>query len=171
MTEPADALAELQARHDRLNAEFIALRDRDQRRMTNARIDGDRTRSAARRDAQDHMLGLAESYADAAVRESMHDIAALIYRTETLPDRPSRGQVASLRTAAGLADRRIRLATDRDNVADVAHRVHAEVRRLRAYVMASGRAIHDVTGRDPNGCDCTGCLLIIGMDLLDGDAP
>ena len=167
-----DELVEIRARYDALQREYIVMRDREQRAMTNERIQGERGRSAARRTAQEQMLGLAQVHADAMVRESMAEIHQVLYVADDITKRALTATTAQrdrLRVHVEMARNRIRHAQEREGAHEFLDRVHAEVARLRAYVMTTGRAIHDGTGRDALNCDCTGCMLIIGMDLVDGE--
>ena len=166
-----DELVEIRARYDALQREYIVMRDREQRAMTDERIQGERGRSAARRTAQERMLGLAQVHADAMVRESMAEIHQVLYVADDITKGPksTTAQRDRLRVHVEMARNRIRHAQEREGAHEFLDRVHTEVARLRAYVMTTGRAIHDGTGRDVLNCDCTGCMLIIGMDLVDGE--
>ena len=134
------------------------------------------TRAAAQREAAEDRRSWSDHYFGAIVRDSLQPLRGLTYRVMQLGDRPSRQVMEDVREAARRADAAldygVRCAEAQPEYGD---KVNREVIRLRAYITAYARTLHDAhtddqgrctCDRQPglDACRCAGCELIRGMD-------
>lgn len=176
MAAPVDDLAELREAHAALNREHTALHDRYMRLLTQQQRWSERVRAAARRTATEQVTAFAHLHVRQAITGAGGDAVYHVLRlARELPERPKAAQVRALRSAAENAEHLRVSARDRDGEpGDAFQATRAEQTRLRDYIVASGRALHaryGVDNHDPAslGCECPGCQMIIGMDLVDDD--
>lgn len=165
MTAAGRSADELVAELAATQAELTALRDRYQSLLAGQGRQLVLVRAAARRQAHDHMEALAGVYAARRAEDMVPWIEGLVRRVERLGERPSGQQLAELRDAAGLA--RLGLQRSRGAEPEGVTRLReqqAEITRLRQLVLKTGRELHAESGLDPVGCECRGCLMIMGMD-------
>lgn len=170
MTAAGRTVGELAADLTATQAELTALRDRHQRVLTDRQRHDERVRAAARREAHGHMEALAGVYAARRAEDMTSWITGLLRRVERLGERPSAQQLAELRDAAGLA--RLALRRSQEAEPEGVTRLweqQAEITRLRGLLTDVGRGLHAESGRDPVGCECRGCRLIVGMDLIENE--
>lgn len=164
MSDP-DEIQKLRERVGSLSAELSRVQD-VQSRMQRDRSDWERrVKSAERRTQQDWLQAFGAFYAAHEAERATRYVTGLIYRVEQLPDRPKLDQICGLRSAAEIAKHALTL-TRGEPAEHVFKQAHAEIGRLRTYIRATGQRLHAESGRDPSGCDCTGCQLIIDMDIV-----
>jgi len=138
-------------------------------------------RTAARRSAQDHVVGRAHLDLQNTIRKLEVPISAVIYQVEQLPERPKPSQVATLKQYAQSLKHDVKLHREEPapEAIALADTQNAEIKRLREFITIAGQNLHKQhAGADPascgckDGCYCAGCELIRGMDDVeeDGDA-
>lgn len=163
-----DPVAALEEELRRLNAEHIKLRDIYQR-LLNQRSDWERrVQSAVWRGAQDWIHHFGASRAAHAAWSKFGGEFGLARLIQQIPERPNTAQLTTLRDAAAQVRKGMRGFSD--EVGAQFTLAHDELRRLRKFVREYGQKLHAESGRDPLGCDCAGCQLIIDMDVI-GDCP
>lgn len=171
-TEPSlfDSDQDVSKLHERiaaLSAENTRLNDLYMRLLT-TRADWERrVASARRREQQEWLRVFGATYAVRDVARVEHYVTGLIYRIESLPDKPGSSQISDLRAAA-VTSRQV-LKAHQDAPEKAFELAHDELFRLRDFVREFGRRTHDESGRDPNMCDCVGCQILIGMDVIGDD--
>lgn len=128
-------------------------------------------RTAARAAAEGDRLAWAEHSRAHLLDRMTPWLREITYRIEQLPDRPKQADLDALRQVAGTVTHA--LATYRADLAEKPDPVltqRNEVQRLRAYILARGRALHASAPSTGERCACQGCDLIRGMDHIDQTA-
>ena len=180
MSAPATVdqeLAELRERYAELAAHHTRLLDLAARLRSERSKQEERVRASARRRWESESELATTRWMQQWVRRAQGPFTEVLYRIEQLGEKPKRAQLDDLRMAGVMARDSIKILTEGVPPADVQHaRNRAEVTRLREYVLAAGRELHNEHGWVPDGptsvgCTCPGCELIVGMDLVDGEAP
>lgn len=132
--------------------------------------------SSAHRLAREAVDARGGMYLEAVVRRSALPLTGLVHRVSELTERPGPKAVEELKAAA----QRVKWQLDGvvthsvlDEVARTDEGVKlvdaqaAEIRRLREFVTAQGRRLHEEHGPVRGGegrCECPGCELIRSMD-------
>jgi hypothetical protein len=128
--------------------------------------------AVVRRSAMEDTVARQDHYLYAELSKRLGPFNSLVYRIEQLGERASNKQVAALKSAA--RDVRYVLTLRRDQKPDtkLADLWETEARRLRVFIVAQGRALHQMLAPErTGGCNCQGCDLIRGMDMDVAELP
>ena len=122
--------------------------------------------AAARRSAMEDTVARQDHYLYAEVSKRLGPFNGLVYGVEQLGERASDKQVAALKDAARNVKHMLALHKDQKPDTKLADMWEAEARRLRAFIVEQGRALHQMLAPERTGyCNCQGCDLIRGMDM------
>ncbi|TDD35488.1 hypothetical protein [Saccharopolyspora elongata] len=173
-------LQELQRDHQALSKDHVRLRDRHQQMLVQQRKDADRVYAAADRRAFDHLAARAGVVTQHLTRVTLVPFTKLVHQIDQLGERAGTRQVAELKQsaiyAAHLLDSH---RTETPETAAAIDSLIAEVTRMREYIVSAGQQLHrDLAPNELSagtvGCECLGCLLIVGMTLhpeIYGETP
>jgi hypothetical protein len=181
VTKLKERIVELEAQSHAQSAESSRLQDQISRRERDLREWEKRTVSARRRAWEEGCQASASIFVAQQARKARQPLDALVRVASTLGDKPSRQQLTEAVLWARQAKEMLAGiegggSMESGPAAQFHAAQRAEVDRLREYTMMAGRKLHkelgaEIKGPTFTGCDCPGCVLIIGMDVLGDHEP
>lgn len=176
VAELREQVAELESQNEAMGKELWRYRDQISRRDRDLKAWEERVVSARRRAWEEGCQASASLFVAQQARKARQPLDALIRVVGMLGDKPKAQQLSEAVLWARQAKEMLGFIEGDDAAGKFHAEQRAEVDRLREYLTVAGRKRHgelghEVKGPTFTGCECPGCVLIIGMDVLGDHEP